>query len=147
MCAKFFLTVKKRRKVKKVSEIWAFYGTYFFGFSLNSCSGTFLQILIVKKGQGLNSDGYLHMNHIRIGRIIFHWSGWIQGLRLLFKLRNMKYRNHVNKRHGTGTGYLPLDRGLRILVQMDYLLTCGSEYTDQFLVILLEYWTPTKNLR
>ncbi len=27
MCAKFFLTVKKRRKVRKVSEIWAFYGT------------------------------------------------------------------------------------------------------------------------
>jgi hypothetical protein len=27
MCAKFFLTVKKRRKVKKVSEIWALYGT------------------------------------------------------------------------------------------------------------------------
>ncbi len=26
MCAKIFLTVKKRRKVKKVSEIWAFYG-------------------------------------------------------------------------------------------------------------------------
>ncbi len=27
MCAKILLTVKKRRKVKKVSEIWALYGT------------------------------------------------------------------------------------------------------------------------
>ncbi len=32
-------------------------------------------------------------------------------------------------RYGTGTGYLPLDRVVRIPVRMDYLLTCGSKFT------------------